>query len=95
MKKIAFGWLAALVVLVILGLMTLGGCGNVSLTGEAMTAAESSTLDAYGFYSRVDGNAQPFTKAYALENAGQWRWFVRSAKRDLAWGPKLPGEANQ
>jgi hypothetical protein len=71
------------------------GCGNVYLQGDAMTAVESSTLDAYGFYQRVDGNALPFVKAYAAENVQQWRWFARSAKNDLAWGPKLPGDANQ
>ena len=31
-------------------------------------------------------------KSYLTENFKQWRSFVRSAKADLTWGPKLAGE---
>ena len=84
-----------MVLLVFLTVCLLAGCGNVYLQGDAMTAAQSSTMDAYGFYQRVDGNSQPLAKAYALENATQWRWFVRSALKSTTWGPALPGDPNQ
>ena len=84
-------WMLVVAVLVVL---LLAGCGNVYLAGDAMTTAECSALDAAGFAERVqaDGNASPLVRAYAAENAWQWRCFVRSAKKDLAWGPKLQGE---
>ena len=85
-------------VLVVLGMLVMApGCGNVYLAGDAMTAAECSAIDAAGFAYRVreDGNAGPLVRCYAVENASQWRCFVRSAKKDLSWGPKLPGDANQ
>jgi hypothetical protein len=84
-------------VLLVLGLLvTAAGCGNVSVQGDAMTALESSTMDALGFVERVeaDPGASPLVKGYATENFIQWRWFARSAKKDLNWGPKLPSEAN-
>jgi len=31
-------------------------------------------------------------KAYLAENFKQWRFFVRSARKDETWGPKLEGE---
>jgi hypothetical protein len=72
----------------------LAGCGNVYLQGDGLTAAETSTLDAYQAVQRAD--AEPATpaweKAYLTENFKQWRFFVRSARKDLAWGPKLEGE---
>jgi hypothetical protein len=71
------------------------GCGNVYLTGDALTSVQQSTLDAYTFWERVDGNAQPLAKAYGQENASQWRYFARAALRDPNWGPKLPGDSNQ
>ena len=82
---------------VVLAVCLLAGCGNVYLSGDAMTAAESSAVDAASFAQRVDvdGNASPLVRGYAVENAVQWRCFVRSAKKDLSWGPKLPGDANQ
>jgi hypothetical protein len=82
---------------VVLAVCLLAGCGNVYLSGDAMTAAECSTLDAAGFVQRVDedGNASPLVRAYAVENAVQWRCFVRSAKKNQSWGPKLPGDANE
>jgi hypothetical protein len=87
-------WLSVMVVLAMF--VWLAGCGNVQLSGDAMTAAQTSTLEALGFYQRVqlDANASPLVRGYALENVTQWRWFVRSAKRDMTWGPKLPGDPN-
>jgi hypothetical protein len=99
MKKLAL----CIVLLVVLGLT---GCGNVYLRGEALTAAETSTLDAYGALQRADPckscvdpaasttqpAVEPWVKAYLKENFCQWRFFVRSARKDLAWGPKLEGE---
>ena len=82
---------------VVLAVCLLAGCGNVYLAGDAMTAAECSSLDAADFSQRVqaDGNASPLVRNYAVENAWQWRCFVRSAKKDQSWGPKLPGDPNQ
>jgi hypothetical protein len=74
------------------------GCGNVQLSGTAMTAAEKSTMDAYQSVQRYTAaTSRPageptWTAAYLTENFRQWRWFVRAAKRDMSWGPKLPGE---
>ena len=77
----------------------LSGCGNVALHGEALIAAERSAMDAYQAATRNDAYAtQPTTapawhKAYLEENFKQWRYFVRSALKDLTWGPALPSEA--
>ena len=81
-----------LMLLVLTGL--LAGCGNVYLRGEALTAAETSAMDAFEANRRLasDPNAPLWTKAYLTENFKQWRFFVRSARKDLAWGPKLEGE---
>jgi hypothetical protein len=70
------------------------GCGNVYLKGDAMTAAETSALDAANAANRAATQpASPdWQKQYLSENAKQWRFFVRSAKKDDAWGPKLQGE---
>ena len=74
----------------------LAGCGNVTLRGDAMTAAQESTMDAYQAVLRCgDPATQPASgtiKSYLTENFKQWRSFVRSAKADLTWGPKLAGE---
>ena len=81
-------------VIVVLLTICLAGCGNVYLTGEALTAAENSALDAYNACQRGfnDPNLPLWTKAYLGENAGQWRSFVRAAKKDDAWGPKVECE---
>jgi len=75
--------------------LVLVGCGNVYLRGEAMTAVETSTMDAFQAVQRA--GAEPATptweKAYLAENFKQWRFFVRSARKDTAWGPKLPAES--
>ena len=78
----------------LLAALCLAGCGNVYLRGEALTAAETSTLDAYQAVQRAEKEpATPdWEKAYLAENFRQWRWFVRSAHKDLTWGPKLEGE---
>ena len=76
----------------------LAGCGNVTLRGDALTAAENSTMAAYQAVIRGDiATTQPTTapawqKAYLGENFKQWRYFVRSARKDLTWGPTLNGE---
>ena len=85
-------WMAVLVLAAVI--LMVAGCGNVYLKGEALTAAETSTLDAYQAMQRAD--AEPATpvweKGYLTENFKQWRCFVRSARKDLVWGPKLEGE---
>jgi hypothetical protein len=82
------------VLLVAMVCLPVVGCGNVSLSGDGMTAAQTSALDAFQAVQRA--NADPATpaweKAYLTENFLQWRYFVRSAKKDLSWGPKLPSE---
>jgi hypothetical protein len=85
-------WIVLVAVLAVV--LFAGGCGNVYLKGEALTAAETSTLDAYQAVQRADKEpATPdWEKAYLSENFKQWRLFVRSARKDLMWGPKLEGE---
>jgi len=75
-------------------LLCLTGCGNVTLRGEAMIAAEGSAMMAYQAAQRadVDITVPSWDKEYLLENYKQWRYFVQSAKKDLTWGPKLEGE---
>jgi len=77
--------------LVVLGLT---GCGNVYLWGEALTAAELSAMDAFQAMKRADADpATPlWQRGYLTENYIQWRCFVRSARKDEAWGPVLPSE---
>lgn len=75
----------------LLMLVMFSGCGNVYLRGEAMTAAELSTLDAYQATQRAT-EAPTWLQAYLEENFKQWRFFVRAAKKNLEWGPKLEGE---
>ena len=85
-------WYLAAVCAVIVLAMAIGGCGNVYLQGDGLTAAETSTLDAYQAVQRADANTPAWQKAYLAENFRQWRYFVRSARKDLVWGPKLEGE---
>ena len=89
----AWRWLILALVLV-LAILTVAGCGNVTLKGDAMTAAEVSTLDAYNASQRAgaDPNMPHWTQVYLDENFKQWRCFVWSAKKDVTWGPKLPEE---
>ncbi len=88
---------ATILILVMLGMLAVlmtAGCGNVELRGESLTAAEVSTVDALNAANllRPAANAPHWAKVYLDENFKQWRCFVRSARKDDAWGPKLPGE---
>ena len=88
---------SAILILVVLGVLAvlgMAGCGNVTLKGESLTAAEVSTVDALNAANRLrpDANTPQWTKVYLDENFKQWRCFVRSARKDDAWGPKLPDE---
>ena len=83
-----------LAVVAVAVMLILPGCGNVYMWGDAMTAAETSALDAHQFSKRVkkDPNMPAFVGAYADENYKQWRSLVRSGKADAEWGPLLDGE---
>ena len=90
-------WILGVLCLLAL-LVAVVGCGNVYLQGDAMTACQTSAMDAYGASQRahVDANAagegMTWEAIYLDENYKQWRSFVRSATKDTTWGPKLPGE---
>jgi len=73
---------------------SLPGCGNVYLSGDAMTCTEMSAIDAFESAQRTvgDPNVPVWTKMYLELNYKQWRSFVRSAKKDMTWGPLLPIE---
>ncbi len=95
MKRIPNLMILALAMLALfVTVAALPGCGNVQLRGEAMTAAEISTGDAYTAYVKAadDANCPGWTTAYLCENVKQWREKVRSAKRSATWGPTLPDE---
>ena len=83
-------WLCVLCVVIV----SITGCGNVYLKGDALTAAETSTMDAYQAADRSakDPNVPPWLTIYQQENFKQWRFFVRSANKDPNWGPKIAGE---
>lgn len=70
------------------------GCGNVELRDQAMTAAEVSTTQAFEAARRAEADeACPiWLKAYTVENAKQWRYFVRAAKKSETWGPLFENE---
>lgn len=83
--------------ILVLGLvvcLAIAGCGNVSLSGDALTAAQTSANDAYNAAVRAQANpASPaWESAYLTENYLQWRFFVRSAVKDNNWGTLLPSE---
>jgi hypothetical protein len=82
----------ALVVIALAG--SLAGCGNVYLSGDAMTCTEMSVADAFNAAQRAetDANIPNWTKSYLDENFKQWRSYLRSAKKDMTWGPQLPEE---
>jgi len=86
--------LCALLLVSVLSVLLLPGCGNVSLQGDALTAAQNSTMNAYQADLRAekDATVPPWLRAYLAEDFKQWRYFVRSAVKDLTWGPKLEGE---
>ena len=86
----------------VLGLACVGGCGNVTLRGDALTAAEMSTMDAYQAAQRSGaveamrtGTPPTWEQSFLIENFKQWRFFVRSACKNLTWGPKLPDERSE
>ena len=83
-----------MMVMVVAVVLVLPGCGNVYMWGDAMTAAETSALDAHQAAKRAqaDPNMPAWSRAYTSENYKQWRSFVRSAKKDADWGPRLDGE---
>ena len=83
-----------LMFVIVLAALVLPGCGNVSLQGDALTAAQASAMNAYQADLRAekDATVPPWLKAYLAEDFKQWRYFVRSANKDLTWGPKLEGE---
>jgi len=89
-RRIGIQVLAAALVL-----LCLAGCGNVYLRGEALTAAETSAMDAFWAAQRAgaEPDAPAWQKAYLAENFKQWRSFVRSARKDEDWGPTLQDEA--
>lgn len=91
MKK--HNWLVPIVVYVVLTALTalaLTGCGDVYLSGSALTCTEGSAVDAYNAAQRAqpDPNIPLWTKSYLDLNFQQWRSYVRSARRDMTWGPK-------
>ena len=85
-----------LIVLIVAAILVaaFAGCGNVYLRGEALTAAETSALHANEAQRRAAEQSvePPWVRAYLLENARQWREFVRSAHKDKTWGPVLEGD---
>lgn len=89
-------WIAIVIVAALMiGLASsLPGCGNVYLSGDAMTCTEMSAVDAFNAAQRAeaDANLPNWTKCYLDENFKQWRSYVRSAKADMTWGPQLPEE---
>ncbi|MCY2930414.1 MAG: hypothetical protein NTV86_13120 [Planctomycetota bacterium] len=80
--------------LVLLAALSVAGCGNVYVQGEARTAVETSALDAYLASQKASADActPAWGKAYLEENFRQWRYFARAARKDANWGPKLLGE---
>ncbi len=83
-----------ILVLLFVAVLSVGGCGNVSLSGDAMTAAENSVTNAYtaSVKADLDPSTPDWAKVYLSENFKQWRFYVRSARKDLSWGPVLPSE---
>jgi len=82
-------------VIILLTALAVGsiGCGNVYLRGEAAIAVETSTVDAANAANRArDLDVPAWVKSYLDENFKQWRSFVRSNRKDTAWGPVLPSE---
>lgn len=66
--------------------LCLAGCGNVYLRGEALTAAETSAVDAVEANRRAaDTPAPDWLKAYLAENSQQWKSFVQAAKDDTKY----------
>ena len=82
----------------LIGMTCFTGCASVQLRGDALTAAETSTLDAYQAVHRSGavesmraGKQLTWEQSYLKANFEQWRSFVRAARKDLSWGPRLSG----
>ena len=62
-----------LVVLGVLSVLCMPGCGNVELRGESLTAAEVSTVDALNAANRLrpDANAPHWAKALIRTTSGR------------------------
>jgi hypothetical protein len=90
-RWIVIVWVAALMIALA---SSLPGCGEVYLSGDALTATETSANDAFSATNRAaaDANCPLWTKLYLDENFVQWRSYVRSARRDMEWGPRLDAE---
>ena len=89
--------LAAFAAWVVASVITLGclaGCGNVFLQGDAKTAVQTSTMDAYlaSQKASIDTTTPTWVRAYLEENFRQWRFFSRAASHDANQGPTLPSE---
>ena len=71
--------------------LVFAGCQDVTLRGQAMSAAENSTLHAFEAHKRfVEADGKPvWAGLYLKENAVQWRSFVRAAKKSPDWGKEL------
>ena len=82
-------FITSLIVLAMLACVA--GCSNVHVKGEALTALETSALDAYQAAQRAESESA-WQRAYIQENYHQWRFFVRAARKDDKWGPRLEGE---
>jgi len=89
-------WTVA-VALAVLAVLCLAGCGNVYLRGEALTAAETSAMDALQAAQRA--GAEPATpaweKAYLEENFKQWRFLVRSPPLAGTAPPRYHGKRHE
>ena len=84
----------AYVMVAVISLACLAGCGNVFLMGEAKTAVQTSTMDAYlaSQKASIDTTTPTWVRAYLEENFRQWRFFSRAASHDPNQGPTLPSE---
>lgn len=85
---------AIVAVVLIVAVVCIAGCGNVYLQSDAMTACQTSAMDAYSASQRAsaEANLPSWENAYLQENYKQWRSFVRSATKDANWGQTLAGE---
>ena len=102
MKKNVWMRGAALVFVAVVVMTCFTGCASVQLRGDALTAAETSALDAYQAVHRSGavesmrtGKQLTMEQAYLVENFRQWRFYVRAARKDLSWGPRLLSEGGE
>jgi len=102
MKKNVWMRGAVLVFVAVVGMTCFTGCASVQLRGDALTAAETSTMDAYQAVHRSGavesmraGKQLTWEESYFVNNFRQWRSLVRSANKNLNWGPTLPSERGE